>query len=103
MCDFSSFLRDFAAQFAHKRYESAAWRNTVRIFNSFRFTDPPKKFTGRVGERFRVIQYQLDRALRAAASVSVFSRFWDQAGSLRESLAGLAKPCKARLAWLALV
>ena len=96
------FPKGFAAQFAHKRVESAACRNTVRFFNGLRFTGLPKVAQIR-GRRFRVIQYQLDRALRAAASVSVSSRFWDQAGSLRESLAGLAKPCKARWAWLAWV
>ena len=86
----SFFRTGFAVQFAHRRAESAAWRNTVRFSNSFRFTDPPKVFTVRVGERFRVIQYQLDRALRAAASVSVSSRFWDP-GWLAQGIARRAR------------
>ena len=40
--------------------------------------------------RFRVIQYQLDRALRAAASVSVSSRFWDP-GWLAQRIARRAR------------
>ena len=84
-----TFPWGFAAQFAHRRAVSAAWRNTVRFSNSFRFTNPPKGFTT-LGRMFRVIQYQWDRALRAAASVSVSSRFWDP-GWLAQGIARRAR------------